>query len=749
MRKKKRILAAALCALGTLGNFALFGDEAATGTRPLVVAPRNGVLEKPTGRKAFLVAADNYGDAATALPCTKNDANALKARLEELGFETVVLETGGNIQSWPTKTMIERRFKEFVANLRSGDFAIVYLSGHGVQPANSDESFFAPVDVDLNNLFDSSVSIDKMLAALEASDATFRWAIVDACRDDPTNSEDDGDAPAFKGASKSLGAKALGDIANVPKSVALLQSCQPGRRSYEGGGPGAEEIKNGFFTLSLLEALDENESKADANGDGVLTFAETFEYVTRRTDELARKSYGVSQVPNLTGSITNFALLDELLRDGINKSKWNEANGLYQEACVLRRQKKWSEALAKIKAAREINEKREEYKTAESEVQALVDAEADALYLAAENAFLAGDLTTAKSKCEALLETSKADAARNLLKRINDKIAETSRPSQPVTAQNAGTSDSPSPSSVRAPRWKDGVGYVAADEYESDEPSSGGGALDSQRRYAGGSTGGTSTRPSSSSGGWSGNYAAGTSRSLQIKGETYDFRYCPAGTFTMGSPESEPDRLPLETQHEVTLTRGFWMLETEVTQAMWESVTGKNPVSIDSYKGPKKPVGNVTWDDCQDFIEKLNSGGYAPSGFEFRLPTEAEWEYACRAGTTGPYAGSSLDSLGWYEDNSDGDNHDVAQKKPNAWGLYDMHGNVWEWCADWFDFDTYDVASQTDPTGPSSGSFRVLRGGSWGIEARNCRSAHRYGNDPTIRDILSGFRLVLGLSALK
>ncbi|MBR2003057.1 MAG: formylglycine-generating enzyme family protein, partial [Thermoguttaceae bacterium] len=141
---------------------------------------------------------------------------------------------------------------------------------------------------------------------------------------------------------------------------------------------------------------------------------------------------------------------------------------------------------------------------------------------------------------------------------------------------------------------------------------------------------------------WTEAHTAGTQKSLEIEGATYNFRYCPAGTFTMGSPTSEPERYSDETQHEVTLTQGFWMLETEVTQALWESVTGKNPMTIDAWKGPNKPVGNVSWEDCQEFIEKLNSLGIAPAGLKFRLPTEAEWEYACRAGTSGPYAGSSF-----------------------------------------------------------------------------------------------------------
>ncbi len=245
-------------------------------------------------------------------------------------------------------------------------------------------------------------------------------------------------------------------------------------------------------------------------------------------------------------------------------------------------------------------------------------------------------------------------------------------------------------------------------------------------------------------GDWTGKHAAGTPKSLEIAGATYNFRYCPPGTFQMGSPESEEGRGGDDTQHRVTLTRGFWMLETEVTQALWESVMNANPVSGSDWQGPKKPVVNVSWEECQKFIDTLNSLGIAPAGLKFRLPTEAEWEYACRAGTSGPYAGSSLDSLGWHADNSDGHIHDVGEKEPNDWGLRDMHGNVCEWCSDWFDFDTYDAASQTDPKGPPKGSARVLRGGGWYLNALRCRSAHRGNDDPTDGQYGYGFRIALG-----
>ncbi|MBR4104867.1 MAG: SUMF1/EgtB/PvdO family nonheme iron enzyme [Thermoguttaceae bacterium] len=247
---------------------------------------------------------------------------------------------------------------------------------------------------------------------------------------------------------------------------------------------------------------------------------------------------------------------------------------------------------------------------------------------------------------------------------------------------------------------------------------------------------------------------AGTREVLTIKGLVYAFRYCPPGTFLMGSPEDETGCFyDEETQHRVKLTNGFWMLETPVTQAMWKSIMGGNPswfsstdgVSCDEVSGfdtSNFPVDSVSWNDGQDFIRKLHSSGLMPAGFRFRLPTEAEWEYACRAGATGPYSGSRLDSLGWYDSNSNGRTHEVGTKSPNAWGLYDMHGNVWEWCADCF--GDYGSGSQTDPTGPSSGSHRVLRGGGWRSNAKLCRSAYRDADDPTARYISYGFRLVLG-----
>jgi len=184
-----------------------------------------------------------------------------------------------------------------------------------------------------------------------------------------------------------------------------------------------------------------------------------------------------------------------------------------------------------------------------------------------------------------------------------------------------------------------------------------------------------------------------------------------AGVFEMGSPTSEEGRYSDEEQHTETLTEPYYIGVFEVTQGQWNRVMGNNP---SYFSGETRPVEKVSWDDCQSFCRK--------AGRSLRLPTETEWEYACRAGTTTAFAGS-LDAMGWYSGNSGSQTHEVGTKRPNDWGLYDMHGNVWEWCND------------------ASGEDRVNRGGGWSSVARFCRSARRGGDSPGYRDINLGFRL--------
>ena len=215
-------------------------------------------------------------------------------------------------------------------------------------------------------------------------------------------------------------------------------------------------------------------------------------------------------------------------------------------------------------------------------------------------------------------------------------------------------------------------------------------------------------------------------------GATMKMIYVAPGTFTMGSPASEEGRSDDETQHQVTLTKGFWLGKYEVTQEQWQSVMGGNP---SRFKDGNRPVECVSWKDCQSFINKIN----LQQNCGARLPTETEWEYACRAGSTETYGGNgNLDDMGWYSGNSGRGTYPVGQKQANAWGFHDMHGNVYEWCEDWYgDYGT----ATTDPVGPASGVNRVLRGGNWSHKARSCRSAVRSWSSPGSRRGSNGLRL--------
>ena len=219
-----------------------------------------------------------------------------------------------------------------------------------------------------------------------------------------------------------------------------------------------------------------------------------------------------------------------------------------------------------------------------------------------------------------------------------------------------------------------------------------------------------------------------------------EFVWVPPGRFAMGSPEGEAGREDDERQHGVRISEGFWMGKYEVTQREWELVMGSNPSYYKACR-PRCPVENVSWEDVQGFIQKLNEDEReAGSGNRYRLPSEAEWEYAARAGTSGVRYGE-LDEIAWYDGNSGWKTHPVGEKRANGWGLHDMLGNVWEWTADWYG-EEYPSGMVTDPRGPSTGSLRVCRGGGWGNYARYVRSAGRGSVSPGSRDSNIGFRLV-------
>ena len=230
----------------------------------------------------------------------------------------------------------------------------------------------------------------------------------------------------------------------------------------------------------------------------------------------------------------------------------------------------------------------------------------------------------------------------------------------------------------------------------------------------------------------------------------------PAGTFLMGSPEDEQEHKTSELQHEVTLTKDFYLGMTQVTQAQYKEVMGENPSQFQGDKvagrdSSEFPVETVSWEDAIEFCRRLSEfPNEKRAGRVYRLPTEAEWEYACRAGTDTAYSfGDSskwVSEHAWFDGNSKNRSHPVALKRPNAWGLYDMHGNVYEWCNDWH--GDYPESAVTDPVGAAEGSLRVNRGGSWFYSAGRCRSAFRSYGVPSRRGNFLGFRLALSSSGI-
>jgi len=237
-----------------------------------------------------------------------------------------------------------------------------------------------------------------------------------------------------------------------------------------------------------------------------------------------------------------------------------------------------------------------------------------------------------------------------------------------------------------------------------------------------------------------------TEKSVDLgDGVKLEFVLVPPGEFEMGSPDeerglaSDQDESPV---HRVRITRPFYMGKHEVTQEAWEKLMGANP---SRFKGAQSPVESVSWNDAQQFLKKLNAKMEGKA--VFRLPTEAQWEYACRAGTSTAYhfgadVEKNMKDFAWFEWNSEGKTHPVGGKKPNAWGLHDMHGNVWEWCADIYEFKYYAGSPKDDPAGPAAGALRAIRGGAWYNGPGSCRSANRYGFDPARGSPLYGLRLV-------
>lgn len=653
-------------------------------------------------RLAILIGIDKYVDEKLPdLHYCGNDMKETRNILLKIGFrddDIVMMTSDSPMKNEPLKKNIEKKFGEVLKKAEKGDMIFVAFSGHGFE-LNSNH-YFCPQDFDVSDVAESAVSLTSMMKQLEESQASFRWVAIDACRDfqSSTRSSDD-----LIPGTKSIGLEKCSESVGF----VMLQSCSTGEKSNED-----EEFKLGLFTRVLLDAM---RGKADTDGNGTVTVNELCKYVVEETVTLS-KNFPYHQHPSYHGNVADFTVVEDLAT--------KKAEKLYSEYEMYKRAGDLENALEKIEEAKQIKSGTAKYESASGETVTAI------LALCAE-LFADKKFPEVISKAKVILKYDLDN------ERAQKLLAEAEKAAGIVNFD------------VVLPPGGFGVGKKAG-----------------ERRIA------------------------------QIDEVEYVFRWCPPGDFVMGSPETEEGHFdeneyiyePLkgfredgenqtdENQHKVILTSGFWLLETPVTVGMWRSFVratgyqsrGDGVValcaenrgcygSISSpyatwqnpgfFQGEDHPVLEVSWDDavvfCRWLTRCLNCGG------RVSLPTESEWEYACRAGTTGAYGGTGkAEEMGWGRSGDEsiiGEvvaltlTHPVRQKYPNDWGLYDMNGNVHEWCSDWY--GDYPRGTVTDPKGPGTGSHRVRRGAPWWKGALACRSAHRScGWNQVDRNYSTGFR---------
>ena len=509
-----------------------------------------------------------------------------------------------------------------------------------------------------------------------------------------------------------IGKRGVGErslsINDAPKGILLTQSCSEGQISYEVGKSDGAPSDNGVFTRVFVNAISGRDPSADADQDGRVTLLELRNYVCRQAPLDARKYFrGATQNPVFTSldgpSFEEFAKYP-LFED----RDWREALRLREDAEKLVQQENYAEALKKIQKASQLRPKDMGIVSLKDEIEKLfnerdVNQKAEAAYKSAQEALNAKKYNEARSLIGEALRLKPGDSTYDLFRNFID------------AQEKLDTKD---PEKTEKPEVVITVDPVP-----------------------------TNPKP-------------GESRKITINDVEVVFHWCPPGEFMMGSPSDEEDRRDDETPHPVLITKGFWLAETETTQAFWKAVMGKdnNP---SANEGDDLPVESVSWNDCQDFIKKLNKKT-KDKGLLFRLPSEAHWEYACRAGSTtaywwgnNPEDGKGKENVAdasakkkfpdWPLDFSFDDgfaySSPVGSFMANDWSLKDMSGNVEEWCSDWY--EDYPAGTAIDPEGPEDGSVRVLRGGSWKTGPLSCRSADRGTGSSDVWNETLGFRLEL------
>jgi len=594
----------------------------------------------------------------------------------------------------PTSAAIRRRIIQFARLAAEDDTILFFFSGHGV--TREGQGYIVPLDGDAM----TGIALDWVKETLLSSKAASKIMVLDACHAGSSAKGVAGIAPSLVGGS----------------GLTMLLSSRADEVSY----PDASGMS--VFTKYLVEGIS---GPADSDGDALVTGAELFAYVSDGMKGWCVRT-GKTQVPLSFGDAARDAVLARL----------KTAREIRAEKAVLEERIKALEApredlSADIRAAEEaelarLRSRLAELESPEEPGERLLAMADTVLALADKRSELLKIYTSRSSvvrKVEAELHEKGPAAIHALEGRISEidsayrRLLEEYRPEHPEMKRLADEK-----ARLQTALIVVGTSLPAGVFKESAVSP----LVPAGFRAAPGST----FEP----------YTGTCWASAVIHEKSgIEMVFIPAGEFMRGSPSGESGRHDYEgPQHRVRITKPFYLGKYEVTQGEWQRVMGSNP---SYFKGDRNPVENVSWNDCQTFLSKAGDG--------LRLPTEAQWEYACRAGTTSRFSfdesDSQLGEYGWYEENSAGRTHPVGGKRPNAWGLYDMHGNVREWCGDWYDSGYYARSPGSDPQGPSSGTSRVFRGGSWCSEPEECRSAYRLGSTPDYAFSSVGLRVAAGL----
>jgi len=661
------------------------------------------------GGWAVIVGIDTYhSPEISSLSGAVNDVESMSKTLPvvfDMPADHVLVYTSKDPSRIPTTGRIVKALKYVAKKAGKEDLFVFSFSGHGI--SSNRKSYLLTYYSEMGALIDTALSIERVSELIGQIPASKKLLILDACRNDPSKGR--GGAPNVLTGDFARGIVVTpgnADVRGSCRESATLFSCEVGQRAYEW-----PEKNRGYFSYFLEQGLN---GKA-ADDSGAVTLGSLVGYLRHAVPDTLQRTQGIDRVQQpyvvMEGGDPASWVLTE-----IGKKDW--------AAEVTRRQTELSR-LDQLASAQKIADQR---RKAEEE--------------AYQQKLAAMDQQIIKMKKR--LGTSSARSGDNLdtmLAMIDQKEAEQQKMAALKQQREAEEKKRQSEmkrlqaeknQKIRTSFEEDAEKYkkIMASPYGRDM-----GAVAWQQLVQ--------KYPEAAKGISTGDIEKMKSVFYKLAPLINDlgmaFVYIEPGTFMMGSPSNEKNRDDDETQHRVTLTKGYYLQTTEVTQGQWKAIMGNNPSNFKNC-GDDCPVENVSWNDVQEFIKKVNQR----EGINvYRLPTEAEWEYACRAGSTTSYCfgnrSDGLEAYAWYTSNSGGKPHPKVQKQPNAWGLYDMYGNVWEWCADWY--GDYPSGSVTDSKGPSSGKSRVSRGGSWNSLARFCRSAFRGRDFPGNRSSILGFRL--------